>query len=56
MKVQRFENGRSFREVYTEPSEVIEFLEYNIFDGFANLSGNTKNDVKHIDFTVNCSK
>ena len=30
MKVQRFENGRSFREVYTEPSEVIEFLEYNM--------------------------
>ena len=30
MKVQKFENGRSFREVYTEPSEVVEFLEYNI--------------------------
>ena len=30
MKVQKFENGRSFREVYTEPSEVAEFLEYNI--------------------------
>ena len=30
MKVQKFENDRSFREVYTEPSEVVEFLEYNI--------------------------
>lgn len=30
MKVQRFENGHSFRKVYTEPSEVVEFLEYNM--------------------------